>query len=258
MNAEISQQIALVGFGNAYLNNALSDTGLSLDHPAFTGVDRIAFVGVREEDPVAGSAPEWLAQLKLAGVHRMELLTSVHEVDGMGARHVAGFANAPQKMILARGTTGATLWRSEWSVVPQETGHNTWSVSYARRTLDAVGDYKPSPDVHVCLDALVNALQGCLAFCKNNGLDDWAKFFHDAATFQPDEKSVCLPEVGYDIDAHHLVRMGQRAWCFGGMGSWNDQVFNDDVVTAEYEKVSEALFRVLLISSAAAANSFKD
>ncbi len=258
MNAEISQQIALVGHGNAFLAGAVPATGLGGGHAAFTGVTSLAFAGLTDGDEATADADAWLRQLKAAGVKRLELLVSIHEVDGQPARTVAGFANAPFKMILARGAGNNSLWRSQWSMVPQETGHNTWSVAYGRKLLDRVGPHKASADVHLCLDALVNALQGCLAFCKNQGLDDWARFFHDAATFEPDERSVCLPEAGFDIDAHHLLRMGQRAWCFGGMGSWNDQSFSDPVVAAEYEKVSEALFRVLLISSEAAANAYKD
>jgi hypothetical protein len=56
-------------------------------------------------------------------------------------------------------------------------------------------------------------------------------------------------------EADALLAAGQHAWVFGGMGSWNDNGFEDKQVNAHYEQLSDRLFDVLNEGLAAAANS---
>jgi hypothetical protein len=56
-----------------------------------------------------------------------------------------------------------------------------------------------------------------------------------------------LPQRGYCYDAHRLIQAAERAWVFGGMGSWNDY--------ADEESLS-MLYDAVVSSILSAANSF--
>ena len=51
-----------------------------------------------------------------------------------------------------------------------------------------------------------------------------------------------------------ILNTAMPAWVFGGMSSWNDQVFKGEAA-AEYERVSEGLYQALHRAIAAGVNA---
>ncbi|PWE17826.1 hypothetical protein DDZ18_05575 [Marinicauda salina] len=51
-----------------------------------------------------------------------------------------------------------------------------------------------------------------------------------------------------------LLEASTMAWVFGGMGSWND-FYPSEEKAAEYERVSEALYRAIQDAQLAAVNA---
>jgi hypothetical protein len=76
---------------------------------------------------------------------------------------------------------------------------------------------------------------------------EWAGHFRSCASAPPME---IFGETGMSAEAMRLIGIVARAWVFGGMGSWNDVAYTEDV---EYRKAAPALLTECKLSIMASA-----
>ncbi|MCW9706019.1 hypothetical protein [Fodinibius salsisoli] len=118
---------------------------------------------------------------------------------------------------------------------------------------------QPLPDVPTLKVWLKQQLQEISAFAYKYEYANFGKCFDRGIKALTESPSAAadgykiFPDT-YGSPAHHqLLNACRSAWVFGGMGSWNDVVFADDEVYAEYEELSDALFNLINLGLAVSA-----
>jgi hypothetical protein len=111
------------------------------------------------------------------------------------------------------------------------------------------------PDLRGATAQLTIALRAAQDFAAWQAMDPWPSWFEralavsDDIPYHPD----MLPSA-YTREARHLAAMAAQAWVFGGMGSWNDVLFEDKAAAAKYEQVSRNLYNAVLVALVASTN----
>jgi len=108
-------------------------------------------------------------------------------------------------------------------------------------------------------DDLAAALSAIAAFAKRNDLGFVDSFEAGLAALNTDKAPTAyhqdLGPPGYlTTAAVRLLNACQAAWVFGGMGSWNDGGYGEELL-AEGDALSDRLFSLLQEGISAAANS---
>jgi len=78
----------------------------------------------------------------------------------------------------------------------------------------------------------------------------------DEPVSQIDEKD-WLPGIGHSLAARQIYAAACQSWVFGGMGSWNDLVFQDPIENSEYEDLSRQLYEAINSGIELSVNSFR-
>jgi len=109
-----------------------------------------------------------------------------------------------------------------------------WQVTVTRFPLDVSSATVPKADLDGCFSRLRSALLGNRDFADTWRLKPWGEQFaralaalDDEAVQRPDGVDVGPPGI-FDAAADRLLRACALAWCFGGMGTWNDVHVNDE------------------------------
>jgi len=248
VTGELDELVALAAHGNAFLAGGGDAPELLDANSTFRFVRSVEFVN-GDGPSVVGTAT-WLTGLRDGGTTRLAI-----DADSIDP-HFAAFANAGRWWLVASSPGGPVGWRGEWTVVePHAPDHRIWAVTYRR--LDRVPE-RTSPPLDATRLELQAALEDVLAFCAPRFDDNFRE-----ATAMLDSPSPTirrlddlLPERGYGLAARQLLAAASSAWVFGGMGSWNDLVFDDPESKDAYGKVSARLFDAVLCAAVAATNSF--
>jgi hypothetical protein len=120
-----------------------------------------------------------------------------------------------------------------------------------------------SPGLAGSRERLAAALSGAAAFSAEQQWDSWRDHFAVAlsalngAGALPDYAAGALPDHGYSLAAKQTLAAAGAAWCFGGMGSWNDVGLPDGATQQRYEAVSQDLYRAILTAVQASTESFE-
>jgi hypothetical protein len=100
------------------------------------------------------------------------------------------------------------------------------------------------------------------AFAKSENLTSWADWFDkaiyalDSATpYEKDQDLQIIPSGRRDLQTIQLLASSAQAWCFGGMGSWNDIYFKEKDKNEVYDRLSADLYEIVNESYLAVANS---
>ncbi|MCF8879496.1 hypothetical protein L5876_06705 [Hyphobacterium sp. SN044] len=132
-----------------------------------------------------------------------------------------------------------------------------WRYGFSGEPADFIAD---APQLAISRENFIEALDRIIKFARSNGLEMWSDNF-----FQPAldtlQRRISLTENGISfagLNIHperaEVLSAVTRAWAFGGMGSWNDQWVGSDKRQAEYERVSDTLFAILIEATIAATN----
>jgi hypothetical protein len=269
MNGTLAQLIALVSYGNAYLNGAYVPQNFYPDNSTFKFCNAVTFVEVKKflqvtETEFAVDPNEWFSRLKGLGCRRLSLrytptpnpqlpdYLSVAFVGGGGKWHIAAiFSNS------------ADRWLSRWQVTDQNAPDNRiWKVDYGR-----VSKNEPLPELSdgelsSCKDRFERVLKQIEAFAVGHNLEHFAKCFQKGidslSTDDPTSFGYAeglLPNEGFSLEAKQLIAGTSAAWVFGGMGSWNDLGFDGDE-QSKYERLSKDLYSIMNESVEQSANSY--
>jgi len=246
VNGEVAEAIALVAHGNAFLAGLTRPVELTDGNSAFRWVGAARF-------GESTTTRAWFEALRDAGARRLELVLP-------GAKRLfAGFSNAVPAAI--RVEPRGELWTARWELIdPRPADGRIWSVVHERREAPPETSAPPTlPGATAELRAVLAEVETVAR--RDDFLAGFAGAFRTAAAQLDDRKPTppypdLLPDGGYTIEARRLLAASGHAWVFGGMGSWNDVTFGDKAVQADYERVSELLWRAILDGLRAAVNAF--
>ncbi len=273
MNGPLAQIVALTCHGNASLQGAdageffsKNSTCVFCDRVAFVVVER-SFLGKPKEKEVAKTPEEWFTYLRSSRALGVRLSRTPQNIprisDRMSAGLVGGGGTWSMEVLLPNNRS--QFWIARWEVWNQHAPEQRiWRVTYGRVSERATIQSKAA-DLQSTADALAEALRDIHAFSTGQHLEGFTQRFADALdTLESGGKNLhgyhkdLAPADHLPVAAMSTLDACQKAWVFGGMGSWNDMGFDGDD-QKEYERVSEQLFRVVnqAISEAANQSSYR-
>lgn len=152
-------------------------------------------------------------------------------------------------------------WYSKWTVTDQNAADKRiWSVEYNATTRLRLRKVC-APDLHTITETLEASLRNIHTFAQRHSLRHFVENFGDALnTIQTRGNArhgyhQDLAPAGFLSDsAAILLDASQKAWVFGGMGSWNDLAFEGEEQQS-YEKLSKQLLSAMNQAIAGAASS---
>lgn len=215
--------------------------------------------GRREENPIAGNPAAWFEHLSRSGTRRLRLSFQPSEASGRGDFETVGFVGGGGNWwILSEDAAGSTYgWLSRWLVGNQDApDRRIWKVTYGRLG-EATGPGGPS--VSASVTALERSLEAMARFSRERANAAFVDSIEGAlSALRTDDprgyhRDLAPPDI-LPAPALRLLDACQTGWVFGGMGSWNDQVFDGDAAV-EYARVSGEYWATLTAAIVAAANA---
>jgi hypothetical protein len=267
MDGPIAQIVALTCHGNAYLRGA-EVTEFSLQNSTAIFSDRIEFVAFQKgffgkvhKKTLADSPQAWFDLIKRIGATRIYLQVAQnneHGPDRMTAAFIGGGAKWSMEAQFAHNRS--ETWTGHWQVSNRDApDRRIWSVTYARVSEDSATE----PNLINLADAATNltvALREIQLFSATHDRGGFTRLFLDAQeNLNPHGQHVrgyhqdLAPPGALSDHALTMLDACQKAWVFGGMGSWNDMGF-DGEDQSEYERVSDQLYKALIRAIVTAAN----
>jgi hypothetical protein len=272
MHGELAQVIALAAHGSAWLAGLTGGRAPRLDsgNSTFQYVRRVRFE-LNEprlgQPAIATDVAGWLDGARDRGIERFWLyIPEPGDVgtDGQRApeRMLVGFVGPGRSFLLGTSKERpAEIWRGSWDVGNEnDPNRRIWHVDYRGERVDK-GIVPPQADIPGSGQRLLAALEAAETFAGIQELKDWAAWFVDARRLghakdpEPPYHPDMLPAAGFPEPARQLLAMATRAWVFGGMGSWNDLVFDTPEQRDEYERLSAQLYSAVLGAFVAAVNA---
>ena len=270
MNGDMVQLVALAAHGNAFLaHEGAEPPELEGNNQAFN-YTRVKFV--RDPEPVedgmrgtlvATGTAAWYSHLRELGARNIWLVRRGEPAPEEIPRHMlVAFSGGGDWHLQVDYPGKSETWHAAWHFVkhPERYQDSYWNVTYAGVILEDVPQVEKH-DLGVMQTRLRQVLVDIEKFARENGEEGWAQVFKDALdrldAEQTSKVADLVPEdSGYSEQAHRLLLAASGAWVFGGMGSWNDIVFQGEAGT-EYERLSASLYDTVVTSVVAATNSFE-
>jgi hypothetical protein len=268
MNGTIAQIVALTCHVNAFLKGAgvreffhKNSTCTFCDRVTFVTVEK-SFFGKTKEKLVAKTPQEWCQLLKTSGAVRVRLSSTPqndsHISDRMSAGFVGGGGTWSMEVLLPKNRS--EFWIARWEVWNENAPEQRiWRVTYGRVSEGTTAKSKAN-ETQDTVTRLTQALREIHSFSAKQDCGGFTQCFADALeTLDSGEKNLHgyhrdLAPTGHLSDqALSILDACQKAWVFGGMGSWNDMGF-DGEDQKEYERVSEQLFQTVNQATSEAAN----
>jgi hypothetical protein len=277
MNGILSQLVTVCSAANGRTSRRCAVERLLAEHADFKYCHAVSFVrlrrnwlGRKKEVPLAGDPDAWLAWL----TSRHALRAYLHYVPTARPMvpdyKLAGLVGGGGIWsLLVQYERRVEQWLARWDVTHQDAAdQRIWTVTYGLvRSWAAAPLSVPFGLLPVDLPATSERLQSILAraesFAARHRLDGFGDAFRRAGAmlggsaaveFPPYVDFVCLE--CYSPLARRLFAAAYAASVFGGMGSWNDQSFEDRGENDEYEQISGQLYAALNAAVQSAANSF--
>lgn len=215
----------------------------------FLRQQRAWMLGKRTWKTVARSPDEWINAVFKSGGRAARVVYRPIGIDWLSARMSAGFVGGGGEWsLLVMHGRKCDRWQAQWRVGNQAASdRRIWQ---ARYLLVAAGEPIPPtdrPSAEV-LEDLKETLAEIEAFARRNRIDGFADEFRIAQECANSEDPLSLvyhkdlsPVGTVGLDGLRLLAACQKAWVFGGMGSWNDISFSG-ATQQEHERLSDALF----------------
>lgn len=269
MNADISDCVSLVCYGNLILNKQISRPSMieyfksiDLHFKWYKSTKFLNYCDWRTRvfhSLVAITTPsQWIQNLEYRGAKRLWLVMekSRNELP----QHIqTAFANSDTFGIQIEFADRMEIW------VPR-TKVNTREIRKPKIYFRLLGtDLQQSRIKSIATDEASETLKIMLSkarnFAKLNSFDNWFQIFDEACKLIEERKvdssvaSRMLPPDGYSERSTVLIAAANRAWVFGGMGSWNDIFITEKSKQKEYDDLTGNLFNAVCDSILAATNS---
>ncbi len=273
MNGPLAQLVAIALHGSSALSGrqaapdflGKNSTAQFCESIRFVRVTRSWFgVGRPVEVEVSSNPDAWFDFLRAKGGVRVLVQWKPNRASKVPDRMFAGFVGGGGEWELnVRYADGhCERWLPSWEVHDRSRAdRRIWRVRYVQ--VFAGKEIAPSVEpTSIALSGFVSALEEIRAFSAKKSLDWFTNQFGQGVKALQTSEAVeyyhkdLWPEGFISPTGENLLKACQCSWVFGGMGSWNDMMF-DGEDGAEYERVSEQLFKALTVAipSAVASNA---
>ena len=266
MQGSIAQIIALTNWGNSYLRQDI-DLGKEKFYPGNSAFDLSRDVTFATVDKVSGQEEEyapdpiaWLKKLKEQKCQRLRLHYRPSEAPEVPDRASVGLIGGGGRWFIeAVKVVTSDYWEADWLNGkvdnPEEKG---WKVVYKLVSAnEPVNKIEFRSSLEELNSHLAKHLKIMSDFARKHKQDKFADIFEEGIKIAEEGKDPLkdtphpdiLYQDHYSVKAHRALASVQKVWVFGGKGSWNDVMLEDDADHKEYEELSEALF-VMLVKAA--------
>lgn len=268
MTGVLAQLISLTAYGNQWLRTGQLPDGFYPGSPAFKFCNTVDFreVDGSNELLIAIDPYFWYRYLQHEGCRTLRLYYHPAQERPPAREHqLAGMIGGGGVWLIeAIFDDHSDFWSARWQVTRKDDPNNLiWSVNYGRT-------YVQQPTVNLQFDlavaaaGLLGALGAILQFALQKHLSNWADFFQKAMPRLGSDAPAAgyyyealVPDQDYSLEARRILYTAASAWAFGGMGSWNDQYFEDPKDNQVYDEVSARLYDAINSAIVAAVNSFQ-
>lgn len=258
MNGTLAQILSLISYGNQFLNSERLPENYYPRNVAFKFCNQVNFLhletqsgGNIRETEVAADPANWLIMLKQNSCSKLSAYYHPSEPDPARApdHKLAGFVGGGGTWLIeAVYPSHSEFWGNRWKVTHQDDPQqNIWSVNYGRTVAQAPTiDFRP--DVSATKQSLAATLTAVKAFALKQQLDNWTGVFDRALKLLESAAPAegwyeqLIDTSAYSLIALQLLYSAMSSYVFGGMGSWNDLVFDRDEDNRTYEELSAQLY----------------
>jgi hypothetical protein len=269
MQGTIAQLLSIAAHGNEYLRGRLKDDYFP-NSSTFKFCKFVKFVDLQSsgtkwhERDFAKDPNDWFKKLKETGVLQFRVRYISTNNEAISDRMSVGFVGGGGRWLIEAVKLGESdFWEAGWEVGDRDDPEqNIWHVKYGRILRNRNQPEQPLPPAIEVKEQLKEILQNISEFAHKNNCGNFGECFDRGlkALEEPpvsSDKEYTIFPVGYAEPVfHQILSASQRAWVFGGMGSWNDMGFNDSAIHKEYEELSDKLFNLINLSLIVASNPF--
>lgn len=268
MNGTILQMLALCCYANATVRGRRVPEPMPkssvcdfCEYVRFVRPTRTLFGRIKDRT-FASTPQDWLGTLLRDGVVRVRLGCAAGNdpsvADRMLAAFIGGGGTWYLELVLADSQSNFLV--ADWQVHNQHApDRRIWRTTY--KQVPGASTNVPAIPLAHATDNLQAALHDIADFAQRQSLTNWhANFMSALDAFdasKPPRYDNCAdlaPPGTLTLDARMLLDACQRAWVFGGMGSWNDMFFTGPI-QSDYERVSEQLYESVVAGLIAGANA---
>lgn len=278
MTGDISKAITLTTYGNAFLKDNYDISRLTLNHSSFAFTNKVEFLYFKKHffskpswHLYAANPIDWLKKLKDDGCKEIRLVfqqdNSVSLNGSVVPDHkLAGFVGGGgTRFIQTVFENHSDFWQSKEEVTDKDSpSRKIWTVSYGRTLTGEPTQSKKTYNIDSIKVKLKTSLVNISSFANENGQTFWAEWFENAINlidspnpYINENDKLIIPMDKIDFKTIQLLAGSSKAWCFGGMGSWNDIGFIENDKQDKYDSLTSALYDVVNESYLAVANSYK-
>ncbi|MCU1617807.1 MAG: hypothetical protein JWO98_5347 [Frankiales bacterium] len=272
MNGALSQQLALISFGNDFLKTGKLTDSFYPDNSTFQFCNNIQFIELKKflfrsktkEKVIAQNPNHWFEILKSEGCVRLGL-TYTHSADQSTFKDykLAGFVGGGGVWLIeAVYGTYSNFWANNWVVSDSKAvDRKIWSVRYA-----SAANFRPTENPEFDLTTIKSELYSILIqirdFAKKHTLTYWLDIFNKAiVALNADNPNSdyyhkdLINLQSYSLIAQQVLFSAGISFVFGGMGSWNDLGFESKEDNEIYETLTAQLYEIINNAIVAAINS---
>ncbi len=272
MTAILAQLISITSHGNHFLTTGDLNSDYEKENSTFQFCNRVDFRNFRKTFPftkpkeivIAESPIKWFHFLKKQNYSRLRLYYQNAEDSTVSDHKLAGFVGGGGKWYIeAVKDKVSDYWTSRWDVTkPDSTDSKIWTVSYGL-TKKNERPRAIQKDLDSLRQNLEMTLQEIADFAFKQNLESFGKTFDSARktldSEQPEQNYYHKDLIRldkYSIRAKQVLFSAASAWVFGGMGSWNDNSFENKRDNDKYEELSTRLSSCINESIVGVINSF--
>lgn len=268
MHTPIAQAVALTIFGNDVLRGE-ARAEFWPGSTVFGFCKRVRFVALvgdpsnPTEGLLAGDPALWMSRLKETGTVALRLHHLERNDPKISDRMSAGLVGGGGRWLIETlRADQSDLWEARWTVGNQnDPERKIWNVAYFRVDRGRARIAFQTRDLAILQGELKAALAQITAFAYRQRLEGFANAFQTAEAILSSQAplsevyhSDLAPGAQPPLAAKQILGAAQRAWVFGGMGSWNDLGF-DGQDQRDYEQLSDNLYALLNEAISAAVNA---
>lgn len=280
MNGPLAQIVSITAHANAEIEST-SSTTYSLNNSTAQFCRKIKYIDwVKKqgllslfkvqkkhvEKPLANDFLSWINFLKIENVKQLFHHYIPSENPQISDRMTAGFVGGGGRWLIeAWKGNSSDYWEAKWEVTDHDAeDRRIWTVTYARISRNDIVRKNMHSGLSGITDKLKNAILACKTFSESHQLEGWKEYFVNALDClecgNTNLKTIyhkdIIPLSKYSDEAKRILFSVQSAWVFGGMGSWNDMMFENNDQNL-YEMISDQLFKALCEAIPHATNEYE-
>lgn len=254
--------VVLVAYGNAALKSGYASPELD-ELSVFKFYEWIRFRRVADNTIFAKSPAEYIKNLDARGVRGLMLTYGANSSapEGINERMSAGLVGGGKQYLIQEFTDKSVNYLTPQSELGdrERADQRIWRETlqfYATVPRQIV---KPDrPDIEWAAKKLSDALWAAIRFCDEGDqwlrTSNWPDIFRAAIDVLNDRKPenfvpyLSFPGEVMGAEQLRLLQAADKAWVFGGMGSWNDLGYESDERQLKYEAVSNQLYQAVNVA----------